>query len=428
MLFRVVLVFMFLFRCIYADIDINKGVGPTAFDPQLAFNNQGDALVVWNTGGTTIGGVVQYSLYDKTAKTFKVPVTITGMTSSSQHVAVALNNKGDCLVIWDTVLGHIQYSIYDRVAQMLSPAQTISDTGVYSINPNIVLNDEGDAIAVWFDAEMNIQYSTYHKINRRFENAKTITQSKANSQPQIAMNNQGDAVLVWYDIGKEAIAYTLYDKVGKFKSIWTILNTKGALNQVVVINNEMEAIIAWNTGSEVSLSGLIQYVCYNKESKSFSTTKAVFSDKLEQNTFPQIALNNQGESLLTWCKQTADGKDPIWYAAYDKNSRRFDNPKAVESATAYSTMPQITLNNKGESLIGWVTTMDGKIQYAVHNPSSKIFNKTQSIADVSSNSQCPVIAINDQGEAILVWGVLGNIQYSIYDKMNKKFSVANNLF
>lgn len=428
MLVQAVLVMISLVCCIHAEVDV-KGVGPTAFDPKLAFNNQGDALIVWNTGGSNIGGLIQYAIYDKEVKTFGAPILIPNITASSLHIAVSCNNRGDALVVWDTVLGHIQYSIYDKSTKTLGSPQTILGTGAYSIDPSVTLNDEGDAFAVWYDAQMNIQYSLYHKIDRKFEIAKTLGESKTSTKPQIVMNNKGDAILLWYDIVKEIISYVVYDKIAKFGSIQTILDTKSGVNQVVALNNQTDAVIAWNTGSETTLSGLIQYAVYNKDAKSFSSIKTIPSIKgnLAQNAIPQIALNDKGDALLTWCTLTADGKDPLWYAFYNKTSKQFETPNPIIGAITYSTAPELALNAKGEAVIAWFTTMNGTIQYAVYNRLSKVFEPAQLIIGFGNNSEFPVIAFNNERDGLLVWSVFGGIQYSIYDKVVKNFSFAKNL-
>ena len=428
MLVQTILVMISLFFSIHAEVSTN-GVGPTTFDPQLTMNNQGDALIAWNTGGNNIGGSIQYAIYDKELKTFGSAITVPGVTVSSQHVAVTSNNRGDALVIWDTVLGAIQYAIYDKSTKTLRSAQTILETGAFSITPCIAINDEGDAIAVWYNAQMNIQYSVYHKISKNFEAAKTLLNTTTSVKPQIVINNQGAAILLWYDIVKEVICYSIYDKTTKFGSTQTILNTKGAVNQMVTLNNDTESIIVWNTGSETTLSGLIQYSVYNKDTKSFGSVKTLPSvkDNLAQNSVPQVTLNDKGLALLTWCRVAADGKDPLWYALYNKSSNQFETPKAVAGATPYSTAPQLAINDKGDAVITWFTTMNGTIQYSIYNNSSKVFGPTQAIVGIQSNSEFPVIAFNNQGEGIVVWSVFNGIQYSSYDKTAKNFSFARNL-
>lgn len=406
---------------------LEKGVGPTAFDPKLALNNQGQALIAWNTGGGVIGGSIQYAVYNQDSKAFGSAMVVPGLTISTERVAVTINNQGDAIVIWDTVTGNIQYSIYDKTTKTLGLAQTIEGAAPYSQDPSIVLNDEGDAIAAWYDAQMKVQYAIYHKIGKKFEMAKNLLDATTSVTPQIVMNNKGEAIVVWYDTVRESINYSLYDKIGKFRSVEKVLNTKNSLSPRIALNDEGDSILVWNTGAETTLSGDVQYSVYNKEARVFGPIKTLPSSNkgaIAQNGRPQISLNNRGEAILVGCRIAADGKDPIWYTIYNKSSKQFDLPKAVAEATIYSTAPEVTLNNKGEAMMAWFTTMNGTIEYAIYNQSLKAFKPTQKIINVGSNSEFPLIAFNNGGDGILVWGILGGIQYSIYDKNSKSFESA----
>lgn len=400
----------------------NPAVGPTSFNPHLVLNNNGDALVAWNTGGN-IGGAIQYAFYDKKGQNFGTISTMAETGSSSEHVTLALNNQQDALMLWDTTVGQIYYSVYDKSSKKMETARQISKTSVNSMNPNIAFNDQGDGIAVWSNAEGEVQYATYHKIDRRFGSANTFRGAKTSLNAQVVMNNIGQAMIVWYDSVKTAIRYVVCDKM-KFGQIQTIANTKEAINQVIALNDASEAMIVWNTGAQTTLSGEVQCVIYDKESSSFGSLQTIANGK---NAFPVISLNKMGEAIVTWSRMTADGKQPIWYAVYDKASKHFKTPKAIKKAITYSIAPQVSLNSKGEAILTWFTTTNGTIQYAIYDKSIGLFAKAKTIKGTEANSEYPMVALNEHGQAILIWSSFGAIQYSIYDKVNSTFGLLKKI-
>jgi hypothetical protein len=427
MILRLIFAILILTCSIEAGLT-NKGIGPTALNPKLVLNQQGQALIAWNTGGGVVGGVIQYAVYHQENKAFEAPINIPGITENTLLVSLSMNNKGDALAIWNTVAGHIQYSIYDKATYRFSPAQTLLGTSPYSQDPSIVLNDEGDALATWYDAQMNIQYAIYHKISKKFEAAKTLLNAKTSLAPQLAMNDKGEALITWYDTLGESVNYCFYDKISGFLPSQKILNTRSAANLSLALNHAGDSILAWNTGADTTFSGMIQYVIYDKKTKLFGPIKTLPSTKQQsQNAFPQVSLNQKGEAFLVWCKLTADGKEPIGSAIYDQISQQFISSKSIPGATVYSTAPEIALNDKGKAIATWFTTMNGTIEYAIFDENLHSFSSAQKILGVGSNSEYPVVSLNNEGMGLIVWGALGSIQYSQIGTSFKNFGVAKTL-
>lgn len=426
---RVLFINIILLGPLSADSEV-PGINAMLLDPQLSMDQDGKALIVWNTGGF-LGGQIDYCIRAENAENFTLPRVIQDMNTSSQYVSVDKNNKQEALVVWNTVTGHIFYAVYDDSTCKMGNARAMIGTGLYSVQPTVVLNDQGDGISVWSDADNNIQYASYHRIDKSFTKATTLPNAKTENELQVVLNRQGDGLLVWYDSVIHMLSYSVYDgKSDRFTVAQRIANTKDTLSASLVLNDKGDALLAWSTGSLTTPAGFLHYALYDKESTSFSTLRTLSSTKegLAKNMMPQIAINNKGEAVLVWCQLTANGKDSILYALYDKGAKKFGPPTPLVGVAPYSMAPQIILNNQGEMLMTWFSTQAGVIQYSSYNKAKKAFSPAASVATRASKDEgIPQLAFNDKGEGIVVWGDLGAIKYSLYRPTTGQFTTAKNL-
>jgi hypothetical protein len=124
--------------------------GQSALDPKAAVDARGYGVVVWTAstpGGLDVGAVTRLP-----GKNWARPTTITGSAAGSLSPAVALDERGDALVVWShaTATGaRIQASYLPAGTAAWSPARSISDAGADAITPQVALDANGDGAVAW---------------------------------------------------------------------------------------------------------------------------------------------------------------------------------------------------------------------------------------------------------------------------------------
>ena len=231
-------------------------------NPQVAMNAPGNAFAVWEY---QLSGVIQAKRYDVLAGFWQEEVvTLSSLDYESLEPQVAINNNGDAIAVWKRDDGGgsctIQANRYDVSSgswQFPDEVTNLSLSGQNASLPQVVMNDDGGAIAVWQRptgtlGEIVIQANRYDGVSWQ-DPSNVINLSDINEKsekPQIAMNDAGDAIVVWRNFdggGDYAIEACKYDhKSCDWLSVDTIFSgTFSSIdNPQIAMSNDI-AIIVW---------------------------------------------------------------------------------------------------------------------------------------------------------------------------------------
>jgi hypothetical protein len=254
--------------------------GISASDPQVAMDNNGNAIIVW----------YQYD-YIKTTQIFKSeyrngawhnPATLTDNISLGEQWAnspqVTMDNNGNAIIVWDQSDGvneQIFKSEY-RGGVWTNPANladNISPDGQDARNAKVAMDNSGNAIIVWHQSDGS------HKQIFKSEYRNGAWHNPASLSDNISPD------------GQDAYFYTQ-----------------------VAMDNNGNAIIVWNQFDGAS------YQIFKSEYRSgLWTCPANLSDNISpdgQDAFyPYAAMNNIGNAIIVWCQ--SDGtKDQIFKSEY----------------------------------------------------------------------------------------------------------------
>ena len=220
-------------------------------------NAAGKTFAVWKS----MSSVIQALKYDELANVWKNDAASLSSSDCSEP-QVAINNNGDAIAVWKRDDGGgsstIQANRYDASSgswQSPSAVTNLSLSGQNASLPQIVMSDEGGAIAVWQignPGEIVIQANRYNGSN--WQDPSDVTNLSAldeeSRKPQIAMNDDSDAIVVWrsFDGGDDyAIQACKYDhKSCDWLSVDTIFSgTFSTIDNPQVAMSNGVAIVVW---------------------------------------------------------------------------------------------------------------------------------------------------------------------------------------
>ncbi|WP_287410087.1 hypothetical protein [Oceanithermus sp.] len=184
-----------------------------AINAKVVLNDAGDAVVVWQQSDGTNEQIYKAERRGGAWTTPSDPadhLSLAGTAASGPQVA--LNDAGDAVVVWQQSDGtNIQIYKAERRGGAWTtpsdPADHLSLAGTAASGPQVALNDAGDAVVVW--EQRDGSNGQIFKAERR-GGAWTTPRDLADHlslagtdarQPQVALNDAGDAVVVWEQLG-----------------------------------------------------------------------------------------------------------------------------------------------------------------------------------------------------------------------------------
>jgi hypothetical protein len=246
------------------DSHINPGT-TAAINPQAAMDDNGNAIIVWqqNDGSNTQIYMSEYrnGEWSHNDASFTINSHISPDGGDASDPQVAMDNNGNALIIWRQIsssISRIFISEY-RNGQWTHPeglSYFISVNEYNAINPQVAMDDIGNAIIVWHQSDgsyIQIYMSEYRNGIWSHNNASFTIDSHISPDGQsayyakVAMDDNGNAVIVWHQSSRILMssyrngAWThpaaLSDSISP--------DTTNASDPQVAMGNNGDAVIVW---------------------------------------------------------------------------------------------------------------------------------------------------------------------------------------
>lgn len=236
-------------------------------------------------------------------------------------------------------------------------------------------------------------------------------------EPRVAMNDRGHALVVWSQSdGKKPQIYMAEQSFSATAgSAWLLpdladhVSTAGTLadEAVAAIDRSGDALVAWRQWSgtqwQVYLSERRQNIWHHpnglNDMLSFPGTKA---------ELPALAMNDRGQALVTW-QQLRGGYNQIMVAEYDAG--QWHKPKSLgdslSSGPGDAVFAQVALDRQGEALVTWYQMDSDHAAVFVARRVDGAWLRPHDLSSAVSLPQAPgywpVLAMADCGNRLLSW-------------------------
>ena len=302
-----------------------------------------------------------------------------GMAASGPQVA--MNNNGDAVIVWQQRVGgmfQIFRSEYRNGAwsDPSSLTDNISPEGQDAFNPQVAINDSGDAVIVWEQSDgtwKQIFRSEYRNgsWNDPSDLADNISpDGQSIDWPDVAMNDSGDTVIVWEQRTGAKGTGDPIEQIYRSEyrnGVWSDpsslsdnISPDGTLAErpQVAINAGSDAVIVWYQSD-----GTIEQIYRSEYRDGTWSDPSGLSDNISPDgtsaEFPQVALNENGDAVIVWY-QRVEGMFQIYRSEYRDGA--WSDPSSLsdnispEGQVAFN--PEVAMNDNGEAVIVW-TQSDG---------------------------------------------------------------------
>ena len=280
-----------------------------ALQPQIAVEKNGDAIAVWVQSDGT-----RYNIYSnrftKSSNSWGTEEMIEIEGESAFQPQIAIDQNGDAIAVWEQSDGTI-YNIYSNRFTKASNSwgsENVIETGIgAAFQPQIAIDKSGDAIAVWEQSDgirSRIYSNSYNKESHSWDTEVVIgsTVSLLLEPAHVAVNQNGDAVVVWTSedsLGVNNIYSNRYSKIsnswGTEEAIET--GTSDASQPQIAMDDNGNALSVWRQYDGTAMS--IYSNRFSSTSNSWSTEEFIETGTVHAQN-PQIAIDSRGNAIAVW--------------------------------------------------------------------------------------------------------------------------------
>lgn len=174
------------------------------FDPRLAMNSQGDAMVVWQHSSATRNAVWSARYSAEAGGWGRPTIASSHNVSDASAPRVAMDAAGNAMVAWRQFDG-VGTSIWVNLCEAghswgVADAIGVEQAGT-AFDPQITMNAAGNAIVMWTQSgrQHSRIYACHYVMGMGWGRTTRIGAHNDNTalSPQVAMDQRGNAIAVW---------------------------------------------------------------------------------------------------------------------------------------------------------------------------------------------------------------------------------------
>ena len=408
-----------------SDIDSISPDGTDADAPQVAMDDNGNAVIVWyqNIGSSKWG--IFKSEYRNGQWAHPQDVT-DNISSDGADPQVTVNNSGNAVIAWQSGWDDIFKSEYRNGAWTapVNLTDNISPNGTLLVlPPQVAMDDNGDVVIVWRQNDGSGNYQAFKSEYR--SGTWTTPSSPADSispngtlvydDPQVAMDNNGNTIIVW---AQSNGSYRQIYKSEYRNGTWTHPadladnispdGTDADAPQVAMDNNG-NAIIVW-----AQSNGSYRQIYKSEYRNGTWTHPADLADNISPigtHTYaPQVAMDDNGNAVIVWNQY--DGSNRQIYKSEYRNGTWTHPADLADNISPDGTdadAPRIAMDNNGNAVIVWTQYDGSNKQIFKSEYRNGTWTHPRSLSDIDSislygtDADNPQVAMDDNGDAIIVW-------------------------
>lgn len=190
--------------------------------------------------------------------------------------------------------------------------------------------------------------------------------------PAVAIDSDGDFVVTWESQGQDGSSYGIYaqryDNNGAAQGTEFRVNTYTTSNQrysSVAMDSDGDFVVTWVSSGQDGSSYGIYAQRYNNNGVALGSEFRVNSFTTNNQRNPSVAMDSNGNFVVTWGSNGQDG------SAYGIYAQRYDNTGATEGiefkvntyTTSGQTLPSVAMDSDGNFVIVWNSNgQDGSSQ------------------------------------------------------------------
>ena len=339
---------------------------------------------------------------------------------------IAVDAQGNYVVVWESTdpeSGNegIFAQRYDRFGTAIGgEIEVAADPGFDEFAPVVGMDADGNFVVAWSDGggdDNEVRARRFDSDGNALGDAFLVNTETAGNQdtPDIAMNADGQFVITWesdeQDGDSDGVFAQRYSSAGETIGDEIVVNTTTTGRQddpVVGIDGSGNFVIAWEDNSTDSAE--INARRFDSAGNPIGNSFVVNTTTDEDQDTPEIAMNADGEFVITWESDGQDGDgDGVFAQQYNSAGEKIGNEIAVNTTTTgKQDDPLVGIDDDGNFLIVWEDEgldgdRDGIFGQYFDNTGAKLGNEFQINATSEGDQDDLAVAMGSNGNAIVAW-------------------------
>jgi len=433
------------------EIQVNTYTTNIQEEPSIATDNNGNFVIAWHSDGQDGSGKGVYAQrYNSSGvvQGSEFPVN-TFTTGDQSNPSVAMDSDGDFVITWES--GGNQdgsgYGIYSQRYNAVgvtqgSEFQVNTSTTDHQRVPSIAMDSDGDFVICWRSGSS--LYGSNGVFAQRYNAAgvpqgsefqvNTFTTIAEIWRYSVAMDNDGDFVIAWASYGQDepynnGIYAQRYNAAGVPQGSEFQVNTYTTSFQSapsIAMDSDGDFAIAWHSYNQDGSFYGIYAQRYNAAGEAQGAEFQVSTYTTSAQSAPSIAMDSQGDFVITWQSLDQDGSEwGIYAQSYNVLGEVMGTEFQVNTYTSGDQDgffgPSIAMDVDGDFVIAWRSRgQDGSSfgifaqRYSPPSPPTPVGTEFQVNTYATSYQSLPSIAMDNNGDFVIAWQGVGNNGFAIY--------------
>jgi hypothetical protein len=373
-----------------------------ALGPELAVNDAGDAIVVWNReegadcptqpASLSCIHIVEVVSRARGSSAWSAPVEV-ARPGVGNTPRVAIDPAGNAALVWVHDIGEdrvLQATIRPGPSGSWPNANDLSGTPFEIRNHAIALDASGSAVAVWAQRDATTFYvvGDFRVAARGYWEAPVALSSlsgQASAGPSLAFALNSQALVAWIENGQARLA-SGQATTGVWVTPVTLAAGGGDGTDVdVALNFAGDAVVVWSWGANVVQAAV------RRAGGSWSGPV-----RLGTGTDVEVALDGTGDAVAVWLGGSAGNL--LQSARHARGAAGWTRPFQV-AATASS--PRIAMDGTGNAVAVWTQGANRVIAAGLRPTALGTWVRRGPISGPGASA--PSVAVSPRGDATAVW-------------------------
>jgi hypothetical protein len=434
--------------------DAGQNTGSFQSSAQVAVDEDGDAVFVWagRDGTTGCGGSGCFRIQARARSAAGVLSVVQTLSVGGENAfspQVAVDQDGEALFVWSRpdATTDCGGSGCERIearrrtaAGGLSGIVTLSDPNRDAFFPKVAVDEDGDAVFAWerVDETTDCEEAGCQRVQARARSAAGVLSAVQTLSPagqsaggaELAIDQDGDAVFTWEsrELTTDCGGFGCLRVQARARSAAGVLSTtqnvsvpgRDASGGQVAIDQDGDAVFTWQRVD--ATTGCGGSGCRRAQVRTRSAAGALgtvqnLSAAGQNAELPEVAVDEDGDAAFTWGRR--DGTTDCGGLGCRRIEARARSAAGVLSATAILSNagqdafnPEVAIDREGDATFLW-RRFDGagscgasgcaRIQARARSAAG-VLGATETLSAAGQNAFNPQIAVDQVGHAVAVWG------------------------
>jgi FG-GAP-like repeat len=389
--------------------------GGDAMWPDVAMNDNGDAMAVWSQREGDSTSI--WASKRAAGEGWRGPAHISPYNTAN-HVEpdVAMDASGNAVAVWWSYLENYTVIFAGRYTNGVGwdyPKWLDSSMGGGACKPQVVCDDAGNALAVWinYGGLMSSRYAP----GQGWGPLVPVTSYHVNAQPpDLAMDSSGNVMAVWSDVTSST--YNIWSCRYVVGSGWqpaVMIETDDAGHATsprVAVDDAGDAIAVWQQMDGPFPSTPHVFANRYAAGTGWGTAQLLETEQTDDAWNPTIGMDGYGNAVAAWYQYNQSAyRASLWTAKFLVSSGWTQADELVHDG-CFS--PDIAVNHDGHIVMVWLQWAGIEFSRCTIGSAWETPHVVSYIP--SYGIQNPKVAIDSNGNATAVWFLKNALRYAVY--------------